>query len=200
MNVLERWAGLLAMVGGTSVALFATSLSFQPDPGESPVIWAGLFAGIALLGVAVVGLYRRTRSAVGRLGRASAWLSGLGALGMIAMVLYLFGTGQMVTIQEALPEGPAGALVMASSLAWLAGNLGFAAAIVRARALPRPGAWLVLAGAVVPVALTPLTASGASSPLDQVATVAFLLLPLGWIVLGLSAARSPVTVHATSGA
>lgn len=191
MDALGRSAGLLAVIGGVLVAVIVSMLSFQPDSAGTSVTWYGLFAGIVLLGLAVAGLYRRTRASVGRLGRASAWLSGIGAVATIAMVLYFVGTGQILAIQQALPDGPVGMVAMGASLAWLAGNLGFAVAIVRTRALPRLGAWLVLAGAAVPIGLVPFTTDGAASPLATVGAVAFLLMPLGWIVLGLAATRSP---------
>lgn len=199
MHALERWAGVLAMIGGSVVTLIVAMLSLQPGSAGGSATWVGLVAGICFLGAAVAGMYRRTRSAMGRLGLVSAWISGAGAAATVAAVVYFLVTGQILSVQQALPEGPVGILVMASSLAWLAGNLGFAVAVVRARSLPRLGAWLVLAGAIAPIALSPFTMDAAGL-LAQLASIAFLLMPVGWIVLGFAFTRPFATQTRLAGA
>lgn len=193
MGVLERWAGPMAVIGGALIAVIVSILSFMPAAAGSPAAWPALFLGIALLGAAVPGLDRRARGSTGRLGRSAAWLSGAGAAATVAVVLYFLANGQILAVQQALPEGPIGVLAMGASLAWLAGNLGFAVAILRSNVLPRPGAWLVLAGALIPIALAPFTSGASADTVSQLGTAAFLLLPVGWVILGVQAIgqRSP---------
>ena len=191
MGALERWAGSMAVIGGVLIAVIVSILSFVPAEAGNPVLWPGMFVGIALLGAAVPGLNRSAGGSTGRLGRAAAWLSGTGAAVTVVMVLYFLASGQILAVQQALPEGPIGVVAMGASLAWLAGNLGFAVAVLRSRALPRPGAWLVLAGAFVPIALAPFTTDPSAGPAAQIGAAAFLLLPVGWVVLGVQAIGRP---------
>lgn len=199
MDVLARWAAVLAISGGALIAIIASLLVLQPAAAGGMAAWYAMFFGIAALGAAVPGMYRRTGQRTGRLGLVAASLSGLGAVLTIGMVAYFAATNQIVAVQQALPEGPIGAVAMGASLAWLTGNLGFAVAIARTRALPRLGAWLVLLGAAMPIALAPL-ATDASSPLAAVGAAAFLLLPLGWIVLGVASYRVVPRATARAGA
>lgn len=195
MVVLERLAGPLAVAGGASITVIVATLAIQPAASLATPAWYALLVGIGLLGAAVPGMYRRTGRATGRLGLASAWLSGVGAIGTVGAVAYFVGTGQIAAAQQALPDGPAGAVAMGASFAWLAGNLGFAVAVARTRALPRAGALMVLAGALLPLALAPVTSNAASSALAQLGTAAFLLLPAGWIVLGIGVPRSVSSIR-----
>jgi hypothetical protein len=151
--------------------------------------WYGLFIGIVLLGAAVPGLYWRTRPATGRLGLASALFSGLGALAIAGVAAYLIGTGRISAEQQNLPEGPPTLVGIGASIVWLVGNLGFAVALIRRRALPPRGAWLILAGAFVPVVLTPFVGEDSPAVLTQGLTLVFGLVPVGWILLGYAASR-----------
>ncbi|MBF8289469.1 MAG: hypothetical protein HW391_437 [Chloroflexi bacterium] len=187
MSVLARWAGVLAIAGGTILSVILIIVAFSPTSN----VWYGLFLGVVLLGAAPPGLYWRTRPATGRTGLAAAWLSGLGALGTVAVAAYFIGTGELGPAQQNLPEGPATVVGMAASIAWLIGNLGFALALLRARALPPLGARLVLAGAFLAVAMTPFVGDDSPPALMHAATLVFGLVPVGWIVLGYSAWRQP---------
>ena len=184
METLARWAAYLAMAGG---ALFTIILIITAVSPTSPV-WYGFFVGIVLLGAAVAGLYWQTRPATGRLGWASAWLSGLGAVVLVPVAAYGIATGEFSTTQQNPPLTPVLAIGIAASTAWLIGNLGFAVALIRARTPWRLGAWLVLAGAGVAVATTPLY--GVTDPtITLVTTLLFGLMPIGWIVVGYAAWR-----------
>ncbi len=185
MDALGRWAGFLAMAGGALLVAILIILVLSPT---SPAFY-GLFPGIVLLGAAVPGLYWRTRPATGRFGLLAAWLSGLGAIATVVAAVYLVATNQVSAAQQNLPDGPAMFLGIAASSAWLIGNLGFALVLIRSRVLPPLGAWLVIAGAFVPLALAPLAGADPSVAATQVLTAIFGLVPVGWILLGYTASR-----------
>lgn len=189
MNMLARWAAYLAMAGGALFTVILVITAFSPT---SPA-WYGFFVGIVFLGAAVAGLYWRTRPATGRLGWLSAWLSGLGTIVIVPVAIVAIATGEFSNmVVESPPLTPLLAIGMAASTAWLIGNLGFAVALVRARTLSRLGAWLVLGGAFVAVATTPLY--GVTDPtLTLVTTLLFGLMPVGWIVIGYAAGRQAST-------
>jgi len=67
-----------------------------------------------------------------------------------------------------------------TAFAWFLGNLGYAIALVRARAMSTVGAWLVLAGAVVGIAVTAVL--GENVP--PAAYLLFGVFGIGWIVIG----------------
>ncbi len=185
MDALGRWAGLLAMTGGALLVAILIILVLSPT---SPAFY-GIFPGIVLLGAAVPGLYWRTRPATGRFGLVAAWLSGLGAIATVAVAVYFIATNQISAAQQDLPEGPAMFIGIGASVAWLIGNLGFALVLIRSRALPPLGAWLVLAGAFVPVAMAPFVGEDSSSAAVQAMMLVFGLVPVGWILLGYAASR-----------
>lgn len=183
MEALARWGAYMAMAGGGLFVVVLVIVAFSPT---SPM-WYGFFVGIVLLGAAVVGLYRQTRPATGRLGWASAWLSGLGTIAVVLFAGYAVATGEIGSMQaENPPMTPALAMGIAASTAWLVGNLGFAIALIRSRTLSRLGAWLVLAGAFVAVAAAPL---GNAPALVTLVGLLFGLMPLGWVVIGYAAWR-----------
>lgn len=185
MDALGRWAGLLAMTGGALLVAILIILVLSPT---SPAFY-GIFPGIVLLGAAVPGLYWRTRPATGRLGLAAAWLSGLGAIATVVVAASFIATNQISAAQQDLPEGPAMFIGIGASVAWLIGNLGFALVLIRSRALPPLGAWLVLAGAFVSVAMAPFVGEDSSSAAVQAMMLVFGLVPVGWILLGYAASR-----------
>lgn len=189
MDLLGRWAGALAMAGGALVTVVLLMTAFSPT---TPA-WYGLFLGVVLLGFAVPGLYWRTKAATGRLGFATAWLSGLGAVAVAVAAVYLVATGQVSASQQNLPDGPIRFLAIAAGVAWLVGNLGFAVALIRSRELPMLGAWLVLAGAFIPIAMAPLAGDDSPPAVAQALTLLFGLLPIGWFLLGYSAWRRAST-------
>ena len=179
MDMLGRWAGYLAIAGGAVMTVALVIVTFSPTSDA----WNTLFIVVALLGAGVLGLYERTKSAVGQLGRVSAWVSALGALGLVLVGAYAIATNQYSTDPTAVD--PLMPLWIVTSLAWLGGNIGFALALIRAPALSRSGAWLVLAGAIVGVAASIL---GGQNPPPALFLV-FILFGVGWIVLGYAAMR-----------
>ena len=179
MDTLARWAGYLVIAGGAVMTVVMVIVTFSPTSDA----WNALFITVALLGAGVLGLYERTRNAVGQLGRVSAWLSALGALGLLLVGAYAIATNQFTTDPTAVD--PLTPLWIVTSLAWLGGSLGFAVALIRARTLSLPGAWLVVAGAVAGVAASIL---GGQNPPPALFLV-FVLFGVGWIVLGYAATR-----------
>lgn len=182
MNMLARWAGYLAIAGGAVMTVVLVVATFG-DP-ESPV-WNLFFLVVALLGAGVLGLYERTKSAVGQLGKTSAWLSALGALGLLLFGGYAIATNQYET--GVTGNDPMTPFWIILSLAWLIGALGFAVALIRGRALSSIGAWLVLAGAVVGAVAG---FAGGENPPPELFLV-FVLFGVGWMVLGYAATREP---------
>lgn len=185
MDALGRWSGFLAMAGGVLLTVILVIVVISPT---SPAFY-GIFPGIVLLGAAVPGLYWRSRPATGRFGLVAAWLSGLGAIATVAVAVYFIATNQISAAQQNLPEGPAMFIGIGASVAWLIGNLGFALVLIRSRVLPPLGAWLVLAGAIVPVPMALFAGEDPSAAATQVLTAAFGLVPVGWILLGYAASR-----------
>ncbi len=181
METLARWAGYLAMAGGAVVAVMLV-LVVVTDPATSPA-WNLFWVVIALLGAGVLGLYERTKSAVGQLGRLATWVSAIGALGLLITGAYAIATNQLDTSGNA--SGPLWPLWIVTLGAWLGGNLVFAMTLIRARSLSSLGAWLVVAGAVI--ASVGSLLGGANPPAALL--LLFELFGLGWIVLGYAAIR-----------
>ncbi len=185
MRLLTRWSALLAVLGGGLLAATIGVLTVDP----MSTAWYGMFGGIVLLGFAAPGMHARAGGVTGRLGAVAAWLAGLGALLILAVAGYLIATGKVGADQQALPKGPEGVIAMTASVAWLVGNIGFAFAVIRSRVLAPVGAWLIITGAALPLAMAPLAGDGASALTTQVLTLLFGLVPVGWIVLGSSVVR-----------
>jgi len=183
MGLLARWGGYLAIAGGAVMTVLLVVVTFGGDP-DSPA-WNLFFLVVALLGAGALGLAERTKGVIGQLGRVSAWVSALGALGLLLVGAYAMATGQYST--SATGDDPLLPLWIVTSLAWLLGALGFAAALVRARALSPIGAWLVLVGAVVGTAAS---IAGGENPPPALFLV-FVLFAVGWILLGYAATREP---------
>jgi len=181
MKTLARWAGYLAIAGG-AVMVVMLVLVVITDPATSPA-WNLLWVVVALLGAGVLGLYEQTRSAVGQLGRVSAWVSALGGLGLLLVAAYAIATNQLDSGQTG-PD-PLWPFWIVTFGAWMGGNVGFAVALIRGRSLSSLGAWLVLAGAVIGLAASFF--GGANPPAALI--LVFVLFGIGWIVLGYAATR-----------
>jgi len=157
---LIRWSGLALMLGGIAYA----ARSIMHPPGETAQyafypLWipSHLLGGIALLLIALglMGLYARQSEEVGLPGLLGFILSFVGcaltagALIFLSVVLIPFLAAQgMDSLVD--PKGPlftssASQLAVGlSGIALLLGLLIFAIATLRARVLPRWGAWLVI--------------------------------------------------------
>lgn len=187
MEMLARWAGDVASAGGAvMVAMFL--LVVATDPATTPA-WNLLWVVVALLGAGVLGLYERTKTAVGGLGRASAWVSVLGALGLLLVAAYSVATNQLEAAEGA--PNPLWPLWIGTVSAWLGGNIVFALALIGVRSqssLTWLGAWLVVAGAALGLAGSLL---GGQNP-PAALFLLFVPLGVGWIVLGQAATRQPV--------
>ena len=179
MKTLARWAAYLAIAGG-AVMVVMLVLVVITNPATSPA-WNLFWVVVALLGAGVLGLAERARSAVGQLGQVSAWVSAFGGLGLLLVGVYAVATNQLDSGQTG--ADPLWPFWMVTFGAWLVGNVGFAVALIRARSLSVIGAWLVVVGAVLGVAVSVF--GGDNTPLLLV----FVLFGAGWIVLGYAATR-----------
>jgi hypothetical protein len=186
MDALSRSAGYLAMAGGALATILVGVVALDPNTGA----WSGFFLVVALLGAVVVGLEKRTRALTGLLGRASAWLSAIGASALLAVFVYAVATNQMKFDATATSD-PLLPLWAVTAIAWFLGDIGFGIAIVRAKALSASGGWLVLAGAVAGVGMS-LYPSAPPVPI----TLLFGLFGIGWFVVGYAATRAPARLTA----
>jgi len=181
MDTLARWAGYLAIAGGAIVAILVVVVAFDPNSGA----WFAFFLVVALLGAAVLGFENRTRVATGQLGRASAWMSAVGAVALVAVFVFAVATNRLTPSADPTSD-PLAPFWMVTAVAWFLGNIGFGAAIVRAKVLSVVGGWLVLAGAV--------TGLGVTVVLGENVPPAFMLLfglfGIGWIVVGYAGTRA----------
>lgn len=180
MDALARWAGYLAIAGGALTAILVGVVAYDPNTGA----WLAFFLVVALLGAAVFGFEKRTRSATGRLGRASAWLSAVGAVALLAVFVYAAATDRL-TFEASATSDPLAPLWIVTAVAWFLGNIGFAVAIIRAQVLSVTGGWLVLAGAVVGLGVSAVPEEN----LPSAVMLLFGLFGIGWIVVGYAGAR-----------
>ena len=182
MDSLARGAGYLAIAGGAIVAILVVVVAFDPNSGA----WFAFFLVVTLLGAAVLGFENRTRAATGQLGRASAWLSAVGAAALLAVFVYASATGRLTSDASATSD-PLAPFWMVTAVAWFLGNIGFAVAIIRGRVLWVMGGWLVLAGAVTGLGVTVVLGEN----LPPAVLLVFGLFGIGWIVVGYAGTRAP---------
>lgn len=187
METLARWAGYLAIAGGVITAALVVITTVDP---ESPA-WFAFFLVVLLLGAAVLGFEKRTRPTTAQLGRAAAWLSAIGALALLGVFAYAAASGGISTEGEYSPaDDPLTPFWVVTAAAWFVGNIGFAVALIRGRALSAIGAWLVLAGALIGLLLTAVLGEN----LPAAVFLLFGLFGIGWIVIGYAALRpEPIT-------
>lgn len=188
MGTLSRWAGYLAIVGGGLLAIVVVITSLDPNS----VAWVGFFVVPILLGLAVLGFEARTRSSTGQLGRWSAWLSAAGVVGVVVVFIWSAISGEGTTAGYSVSTDPLIVFWILTGGAWILGNLGYAVALVRAKALSVMGSWLVLAGALV--GLVVVVALGQNLP--PIAFVVFAVFGIGWAVIGYAAVRPRVLATA----
>jgi NAD/NADP transhydrogenase beta subunit len=181
MQTLERWAGWLAVAGGALLAVMMVAVVLT-NPATSPA-WNLFWVVVALLGAGVLGLSEGARSAVGQLGRVSAWVSAVGGLGLLLVGVYAAVTNQLDSGQGG--ADPLWPFWMVTFGAWLVGNIGFAGTLIRGRSLSSVGAWFVVIGAVTGVAA--LLFGGENPP--AALYLVFVLFGVGWMVLGYAATR-----------
>lgn len=158
METIARWSSWLAIAGGALMVFLIAITTYDPT---SPA-WNAFFLVVLLFGAAVLGFESHTRAATGNLGRWSAWLSN-------------YDTYNPAT-------DPLNPFWIVTTAAFLLGNLGFAVALIRAKAISSIGAWLVLAGAIVGLMVT----AGLNIP-----NLFFAAFGIGWIVVGYQALRPP---------
>ena len=189
METLARWAGYLAIAGGALVAALVVITTVDPN---SPA-WYAFFLVVALLGAAVLGFQQRTKAMTGSLGSASAWLSALGAAALLVVFVYAAATGGISSGGDYDPASdPLTPFWIVTAVAWFLGNIGYAVALIRGRALSTLGAWLVLGGAVIGLAVSAVLGEN----LPPAVMLLFGLFGVGWIVVGYAVIRP--TVPATT--
>jgi hypothetical protein len=200
---LIRWSGLSLMLGGI---IGAVGLLIHP-PADTAVyalypLWvpAHLLAGIAslLIALGLVGLYARQLEKVGLAGLIGFVLTFVGiTLGggvaiFIDVVVFPFsaarGLDWLNTPNGALRTSSAFQLTAGlGALSLLLGLLLFAIATLRARLLPRWGAWLVILS--IPLGIVAgviISFVGALSPenLQTLFDIVVGVLSLGWVAWG----------------
>ena len=186
------WCGLAAVGGGLLftisdfVALFATNLD---DPGEeittsAYAAWSALsLFALALLQVALIGLYASQRETAGTLGWVGFLLAFFGmAIAFLVVLVYAFANSSLTPDDpELLDAGPPMAFVLyfpLFSLGWLL----LGAAFLRSPVYPRSAALLLIGGAILTLHPHPLT--------SMVFTVA-----VAWLGLTLLSGKSSSNEH-----
>ncbi|MBI2776705.1 MAG: hypothetical protein HYX57_05490 [Chloroflexi bacterium] len=167
-------SSLLLTFGGTVMALLLIAMSVAPSV---PAVYGFLLVAPAV-GLGALGLVQSGGSGVGRLGRVSGWITGIGAIAVLAVALYAIATDQFASTL-----GAADPLAMAfatASMAWMIGGVGVALAMWRVRSVSARGAWLILAGTVSAIVLGTLLdpIAPALSPLSA------LPFAIGWLLVG----------------
>lgn len=186
MDVPARTGGYLVMAGGGLMVALLVVLAAAPT---SPAIYL-FFLVTVLLGLGVLGLALQPGAHIGRFGQVSAWAAALGGLAVVVVGAYAIGTNQFSTDPMG-GDDPLGPLFAVTSSAWMFGSLGVAIALLRARAIPAVGPWLVLAGTISAFVVGSLAATSYPA-LSYLSAVPF---GLGWVVIG-SAALRPAGVRA----
>ena len=161
------WYGLAAVAGGVlfTVSDFAALLVANlDDPGEEAAAdayaaWSALsLFTLALLQVALIGLYAPQRETTGTLGWVGFLLSFLGTtVAFFVVLVYAFIVSSVTPDDPGLVDaGPPGAFILyfpLFSLGWFL----LGAAFLKSPVYPRPAALLLVVGAVLTLYPHPLT-------------------------------------------
>ena len=186
MSSLTRFAGLLALIGGT-VWVIANLIQIVVP---SPLTLIGLLVSVLLIGGAALGLQRQIGARSGALGRWGAIATAVGSVALTAVVLLLVATGQIdspSTQSSAILQ----VLFLLSGLLWVLGSVALALGLMRAKAISPIAGWLIVLGAVLGSVL--LIAVPQNAP--PIAFLPWLAYGAGWVLVGY-AARTPAAVPA----
>ncbi len=162
-----RWYGLAAVVvgvlftGSDFVALFVSTLG---DPGEKALTdayagWTALsLFTLALLQVALIGLYVPQRGTTGTLGWIGFLLAFIGtSITFLVVLIYAIVASPMTPADpDFLEAGPPGPFILYFPLFCLGWFL-LGAAFLRSSVYPRPAALLLMVGALVTLYPHPIT-------------------------------------------
>ena len=188
MSTLARFAGPLALLAGT---VWVVAILIQ---AAVPLSWAwlGLIASMLLVGGAALGLQRNFGARTGNLGRWGAAATAGGSVGLIALTLFIFATGQATASTP--PPSVLLALTVLMFLLWFVGSMVFALSLVRAKAISPIAGWLIVLGAVFG---SMLLIAGGQNPSP------FFFLPMGlygvgWMLVGYEA-RTPAADTSVAG-
>lgn len=180
MMVLSRWSPALLILGGALMTVLIVALAMDP---ASPALYGFLLVapviGIGAFG-ALVGDRDGADRGTGLLGRVSALLALLGGVSVALLGTYAVATGQFL-LNASVGEGdPLTGPFMVTSMAWMLGAFGVALAMIRSRAVPPLGGWLVLVGTASAIVVGTILASVAPA-LSALSPAPF---GLGWVVVG----------------
>ena len=162
-----RWYGLAAVVVGvlfTVSDFVALLVSTLDDPGEEVLTeayagWAALsLFTLALLQVALIGLYVPQQGTTGTLGWVGFLLAFIGtSITFLVVLIYAVVASPMTPADpELLEAGPPGPFILYFPLFCLGWFL-LGAAFLRSSAYPRPAALLLMVGAVLALYPHPIT-------------------------------------------
>jgi hypothetical protein len=189
LTTFIRWSGYLLALGGLLLICAEAAYILTPEGGKDAILTpmgraAGtfFFSGAVFLTLGLPGVYLRQAEAAGRLGLAAFFTALAGSALMIASDWNeLFAAPAMLLIPGFEEHFPVGLIVgfMLNYGLYTLGWLLFGVATLRARALPRPLAILLIAGILLPVA----GLAGLHFPGD------FLPCYVAFAWLGLAAAR-----------
>lgn len=183
MDVLARSSSGLQLFGGALMAVLLLIMTVVPT---APAIY-GFFVVAPVIGLGALGATHAAKAGAGRLGRVSGWAAATGGIAVVIVGAYAIGTGQFSATAGLGDDDPLAIPFMVTSMSWMVGSLGVAVAMVRSRAIPARGAWLVLAGTVG--AITIGTILGVLAP--QLSPLSALPYALGWLVVGWDGRRAP---------
>ncbi len=169
---LVRWGGPAAVLGGVLVTIGSFTSN---NTGGSGALWGAGFA-LVLVGITGVYLHLRRSGRIGLSGRVGFYMS-IWAF----VVLTIIGSGAILNILGAQWLDTLGLLWSP----WLIlGSALFGVAVLRARRLPRGGAWLLIAYAPTEAGvIVAMAVSGYTLP-NLLWSVPAILFGLGWVWLG----------------
>ena len=184
MSALTRYAGLLALLGGTVWVVATASQMIIP----SSYAWLALIVAMVLMGGAALGLQAQVGARTGNLGRWAAAITAAGSVALIALVLIALAlTGGNMTTP---PPPVVITLTFVAFLLWLVGSIVFALTLLRAKAVPPVAGWLIVLGA----ALGTVALFAAGSTPSALFYLPLGLYGVGWMLIGF-AARTTTTAE-----
>lgn len=176
MGVLVRSSSVIQLSGGLLMAVLLLIMTVAPT---IPVIY-GFFIVAPTIGLGALGAVLGMQGSAGRLGRVSGWAAAAGGIAVVVVGVFAIVTEQFSASAGLGDDDPLAIPFMVTSMSWMVGSLGVTVGMVRSRAIPARGAWLVLAGTISAITLG--TILGMLVP--QLSPLSALPFALGWMVVG----------------